>query len=354
MKGWAVVQNEAPLQYIELADPEVAGSDVLLEVTHCGVCHSDLHFWHGVHSLGGGRVIRLKDNGVTLPRAPGHEVAARVVAVGPDVEGVALGEHKVVYPWIGCGLCAPCLAEQDHLCLGARQTIGVRHDGGFGSLVKVPHPRYLVDYGDIDPGLAATYACSGITTYSAVKKIMPLAADSAVVLLGAGGLGLAAISMLRAFGHEKIISVDIRQDKLDAALQAGASAVVDGSKDLSGQKIIDVAGGPVAAAIDFVNTSQTAEAGFNALRKGGTLVLVGMAGGEMTISTTGMVFRALSVQGSGVGSPQDLRDVLAMARDGRLQPTPVERFARNAANEVLERLERGEIMGRAILTDMSC
>lgn len=155
MKAWAVVRNEQPLECIELPDPVPTGTEVVLDVTRCGVCHSDLHFWHGAYDMGGGKVMRLADRGVELPRAPGHEIVGRVVAVGPDAEGVAVGDDRIVYPWLGCGECDRCRVEQDNLCL-KQASLGVIRHGGFAGRVKVPHPRYLVDYGDLDPSLAAT------------------------------------------------------------------------------------------------------------------------------------------------------------------------------------------------------
>src|SRR5690606_4628763 len=98
---------------------------------------------------------------------------------------------RIVYPWIGCGTCPACLAEEDNLC-ERQASIGVARHGGFGEKVTVPHPRYLVDPGDIDPALAATFACSGITVYAAIAKLMPLSPDTPIVLVGAGGLGLQA------------------------------------------------------------------------------------------------------------------------------------------------------------------
>jgi alcohol dehydrogenase/propanol-preferring alcohol dehydrogenase len=345
MKAWAVVRHEAPLECLELPDPEAQGTEVVLEVTRCGVCHSDLHFWHGVYNMGGGRTMSLADRGVTLPRAPGHEIVGRVVSAGPEAEGVAVGDSRVVYPWLGCGRCERCLAEQDNLCL-AQRSLGVMQNGGFGALVKVPHPRYLVDFGDLDPSLAATYACSGLTVYSAVKKIMPVPPDAPVLLFGAGGLGLAAIAMLHAFGHRHIVSVDLAEEKRRAALQAGATKAVDGSGEDVTRRIIEAAGRPVAAAIDLVNTSATARHAFDALDKGGKLVLVGVAGGDLTLSLAGMIFRAQSVEGSNTGTPQDLRDVVRLAREGRFRPTPVQEFPKDAANDALMKLHRGEITGR--------
>ena len=116
MQKWAVVQNGAPLQCLSCETPMPKGREILIEVTHCGVCHSDLHFQKGFFDLGGGKVLRITDRGVTLPCAPGHEIAGRVAALGPDAQGVAIGDSFVVYPWIGCGVCELCRTDRENLC----------------------------------------------------------------------------------------------------------------------------------------------------------------------------------------------------------------------------------------------
>lgn len=350
MKAWAVVEADAPLEQIEFPTPVPTGTQVLLEVTHCGVCHSDLHFWHGEYNMGGGKIMKLAERGVTLPRAPGHEIAGRVVALGTDAQGVAVGDLRVAYPWLGCGACDACAAEQDNMCM-AQRSLGVLQHGGFGSHVVVPHPRYLVDPGNVDPALAATYACSGITAYSAVSKIMPIDPDKAVGLIGAGGLGLMAIAMLRAFGHRNIVSVDTSAEKREAALAAGATAVVDGSGEGVTERLVSGAGGQLRAIIDFVNTSATARAGFDALAKGGKLVVVGVAGGEITLSLAGLVFRAQAIEGTNTGTPQDLRDVIALANSGKLAPTPITLCPKDHANQALIDLHHGNVTGRIVLSD---
>jgi propanol-preferring alcohol dehydrogenase len=348
MKAWAVVEAGEPLQHIELPTPQPSGTEILLEVTHCGVCHSDLHFWKGFYNLGGGKVMKVTDRGVTFPRAPGHEIIGRVVAMGPDAVGVSLGDLRIVYPWIGCGACDRCRDEQDNMCT-EQKSLGVIQHGGFGSHVIAPHPRYLVDPGTVDPAVAATYACSGITVYGAVRKALPLPPDEPVVLIGAGGLGLSAIAMLKALGHRNITSVDIAADKRQAALDSGATAVVDGAAANLTQAITEVAGGQVRAVIDFVNNDATARAGFDALAKGGKFVAVGVSGGEITLSLSGMVFRGLSVEGSLTGSPQDLRDVVALAQSGKLAPLPVTLLPKDGANEALSRIHDGTVTGRLVL-----
>lgn len=236
------------------------------------------------------------------------------------------------------------------MCL-AQRSLGVLQHGGFASQVLVPHPRYLVDPGAIEPALAATYACSGIAAYSAVSKILPIDPDRPVVLIGAGGLGLMAIAMLHAFDHRDIVSVDTSADKRDAALAAGATKVVDGSGDGVTERIVAAAGGPVPAVLDFVNVSATARTGFDALAKGGKLIAVGVAGGEITLSLAGLVFRANAIEGTNTGTPQDLRDVIALANAGKLSPTPISICAKDQANRALIDLHEGRVTGRLVLSD---
>ena len=226
-----------------------------------------------------------------------------------------VGDLRIVFPWLGCGTCEKCLAEEDNMCLVPR-SLGVYANGGYGTHVIAPHPRHLVDPGTLDPAVAATYACSGITVYSAIRKAMPIPPDEAIVVVGAGGLGLNAIAVLCAMRHQNIVVVDISAEKREAALKAGAHKVVDGSGDGVTKRIIDAAGGPVLAVIDLVNGTQTARFAFDALRKGGKLVQVGLFGGELTLPLPLMAIRALTVQGSYVGNPKELRELVKLAQDG--------------------------------------
>ncbi len=350
MRAWAVVENGKDLQELDLPTPEPKGTEVLLEVTHCGICHSDLHIWEGWYDMGGGKRMSLADRGVTLPLAMGHEIVGRVVKLGPDATGVAPGDLRIVFPWVGCGHCERCLSDEDNMCPNAARSIGVFQNGGYATHVLAMHPRHLVDPGAIDPALAATYACSGITVYSAIRKVMPIAPQEPIVLVGAGGLGLAAISILRALGHQAIISVDIDPIKRQAALDAGATKAIDGKADNVTQHILDAAGGPVLAVIDLVNGSATAAFGFAALRKGGKLIQVGLFGGDITVSLPTMATRALTIQGSYVGNPKELRELVALAQSGAVAPIPIETVPQPEANAALMRLRDGKVTGRLVLT----
>ena len=348
MLGWAVVAHGAPLECVELPDPVPTGTEIVVEVTHCGVCHSDLHLWHGGYNLGGGRMLSVSDRGLVLPAAPGHEIVGRVARLGPDAQGVAVGDARVVYPWIGCGHCPHCLAGDDNLCPNQR-SLGVSVNGGFGRLVKVPHSRYLLPFDGVPPSLAATYACSGLTAYSAARKVLPVGVGQSVVLIGAGGLGLAAIAVLRALGQEAIVSVDVSADKRAAALAAGATAAVDGAGDDAAARI--AATGPVGAVLDFVGSDATARTGLAVLPKGGKLVLVGIGGGELTLSVAGTIFRAHTIQGSLTGSIAELQAVIALAQAGKLAPTPVQTLPTSRVNDVMAALDTGRVTGRVVLAD---
>jgi propanol-preferring alcohol dehydrogenase len=348
MRAWAVVENGKPLREMEMPTPEPAGTQVLLETTHCGVCHSDLHIWDGHYDLGGGKVMNLKDRGVVLPLAMGHEIVGRVTKLGPDATGVKVGDLRIVYPWVGCGKCAACTSDEDNMCLTPR-SIGIYQNGGYATAVLAPHPRHLVDPGNIDPAVAATYACSGITVYSAIKKVMPMPPDEPIVLVGAGGLGLSAIELLKTMGHRNIVAVDISEVKRQAALDAGATKVVDGGGEGVTQRITEATGGPVRAIIDLVNGTATARFAFDALVKGGKLVQVGLFGGELTVALPIMAMRALTVQGSYVGTLKDLRELVAIAQDGKLKPLPVEEVPQRDANDALMRLRDGKVTGRVVL-----
>jgi alcohol dehydrogenase, propanol-preferring len=259
------------------------------------------------------------------------------------------GPRPGVYPWIGCGACEFCRSDRENLCYKS-SSLGIIRDGGFATHVTVPDSTYLFEYGDLDPALAATFACSGLTVYSAIRKLQPLDPERAILVVGAGGLGLAAVSMLRAMDHSCIILLDTCPDKRAAALAAGASFAFDNATPEIQQSIAGAAGGPLLAAIDFVNRSETVGVALEALGKGGRLVLVGVGGGEYRLSLAGLIFRPRSIIGSITGSRQELREVIALAEQGRLAPIPITRMPRDEVNQAMRRLESGGVVGRIVLS----
>ncbi|HXI37867.1 MAG TPA: alcohol dehydrogenase [Burkholderiales bacterium] len=342
MISYQVVEHGKPLQKVLSETPKPQGTEVLVRITRSGVCHSDLHIWDGYFDLGGGKRFYVKDRGCVPPFTLGHEPFGVVEKIGPQTKGVKVGQKRIVYPWIGCGKCAVCKAEQDNYCVSGSRFLGVNRAGAYSTHVLVPHPKYLLDASGIDESFAATLACSAVTAYSAVNKL-PENADS-VAVLGCGGLGLIGISVLKAKGIKNIIACDIDDSKLAAALKAGARKTVnmraaDAAKALAG----------IAAAIDFVGSPATAVPGIAALRKGGRYILCGLFGGEITQPLPPIAQRAIGIVGSYVGNLQELREVVALAKKRKIKPTPVETRPGRDANAALEDLKAGKVLGRIVL-----
>lgn len=347
-KTWSVTQFGAPLTSLETEIPKLGDSEILVKVQYCGVCHSDLLFRKGYYDMGGGRVLDLRQTGVKLPRAPGHEIVGKVVELGPTATNAVVGDLRIVYPWIGCGSCVACQSNREHLCARQRR-FGMYREGGLSPYIVVPHGKYLVDLRGVEPALASTFACSGLTAYSAVKKALPLSESSPVVVIGAGGLGLSAIAALRAMGHRAIVSVDIDQQKLAAAELQGATITINSSEGDLATEIAKAVGEPINAVVDFVNNEKTARAGYDCLAKGGRLISVGVSGGEITLSLAQLVFQAKRIEGSITGTLDELQELVDYAVKGNLKAIPHSLYSRDEVNSVFTELENGRIVGRAIL-----
>jgi D-arabinose 1-dehydrogenase-like Zn-dependent alcohol dehydrogenase len=344
MISYQIVEHGKPLQKVLSSTPEPKGTEVLVRVTREGVCHSDLHIWQGYFDLGGGKRFYVKERGCVPPFTLGHEPFGVVEALGAKAKGVKVGQKRLVFPWIGCGKCAVCKAGQDNYCVSGSRILGVNRPGGYSTHLLVPDPKYLVDASGIDDAFAATLACSGITAYSASAKLPPLARDDRVAVLGCGGVGLAGISVLRARGVKHIIACDIDPAKLDTAKRLGAKDTVDTRSPQAAQQLLGIAG-----AIDFVGTPATASLGIAALRKGGRYVLVGLHGGELVHPLPPIAQRAIGIVGSYVGNLQELKQVVALAKKGKLKPVPVETRPASEANAALEDLKAGKVVGRIVL-----
>jgi D-arabinose 1-dehydrogenase-like Zn-dependent alcohol dehydrogenase len=350
MKSYDVVDFARPLQKVEKPTPQPKGTEVLLRTLAAGVCHSDLHIWEGWYDLGGGKRLVAKDRGLVPPLTMGHEIVGEVAAFGPEAKGVAVGDKRLAHPWIGCGECAVCRRGEEQLCLTPR-FLGVHKPGGYADHVLVPHPRYLLDLGRLSPTQAAPYACSGITTFGALKRVgEAIFREQPIMIIGAGGLGLMCLALLKALGGFGAIVADIDPKKREAALQAGAIAAIDAAADDAVKQAQTAAKGPLAAAIDFVGASATARLGVDALAKGGKYVIVGLFGGDITLSLPLLPMRAVTIQGSYVGSLAEMKELLGLVASGKVPPVPIKAYPLDEANAVLESLKAGSIVGRAVLT----
>ncbi len=349
MLSFDVCECGAPLQRTERETPTPKGAEVVLKVLAAGVCHSDLHIWDGYYDVGGGQKLMLKDRGIKLPITMGHENVGEVVAVGPDAKGVKVGDVRLIHPWQGCGECVVCRRGEENLCVKPAN-IGIQRAGGFATHVLIPHPRFLFDITGLSPERAAPLACSGVTAYSALRKVSDTLAEEPVVMIGAGGVGLMALALHRKMGGKSAIVVDIDPAKREAALKAGASKVIDGSMKDAVDQVRAATGGGAWAVIDFVGAGQTVKLGVDATIKGGKVIVVGLFGGDVTIPTPFFPMKALTVQGSYVGSLTEIAELIDLVKRTGAPDVPVATRPLDQVNAALNDLRDGKVIGRVVIT----
>lgn len=348
MRCYCVTHRGQPLELVTKAVPQPKGTEVLLRVKAAGLCHSDLHLWEGYYDLGGGKKLSLADRGIQLPLTPGHEIVGEIVEAGIDAGKVDIGASVVVHPWIGCGECAACQRGEENLC-AQPQSLGIMRNGGFADYVIVPHPRYLVDLGGLEAARMAPLACAGETTYCALRKFGPRVQEGPVVIMGAGGLGLMAIEVLKALGGQGAIVVDIDASKRETALAAGALAAIDARAPDAARQIIALTGGGARAVLDLVGATATVTLALESCARGGHVVIIGMMGGDITLSLPTLPMKSLKIEGSYTGTLDDLRALVALTREGRLRPPAVSSRPLAQANDALQALLHGKVVGRTVL-----
>ncbi|ABF12404.1 alcohol dehydrogenase [Cupriavidus metallidurans] len=347
MKSYDIVEWGKPLQEVLRDRPKPVGTEVLVKVQACGICHSDLHIRDGLLDLGNGKHISFESVGVKLPFTMGHEIVGVVAEAGSEAS-VKAGTPCVVYPWHGCGTCLNCTNGREVDCESGR-ALGTRKPGGYSDYVVVPHEQYLLDYGNLDPLLAATCACSGLTSFSALKKLPPMLEADTLVLIGAGGLGLAALGLAPQLTSARLVVADIDDEKLARASAAGAHEVVNLRSENAARDLRKAAPNGIRAIVDFVGSAQTTGVALESVARGGTVVVVGLFGGAISLSTALLPMRNVTLRGSYVGSVEEMRALLDLLQEkGKGSPVNLKSLPMSAVNEALEELAQGRVAGRLL------
>ncbi len=337
MKAAVLHEFGNPLTIEEVARPNPEHDEVLIEVRACGVCHSDLHVAHGDWPQFA--------NIVKKPLILGHEIAGLVVEKGSSVRDLQVGDH-VGLPWIhwSCGECELCREGNENLCPKQKIT-GVTVDGGFAEFVKAPASHAAKIPNALTSMEAAPLFCAGVTVYRALRKAR-LSANQRLAVFGIGGLGHIAVQIGSGLGAE-VTAIDISDDKLAYAESLGAvntlnAASVDVVKELRRR-------GGVHAALVTSAAKAAYDAAFKSLRPTGILLVVGLPADSICFAPIMMASAEIRIQASAVGTRKDLREVLAMAAEGRLRCQVAARPL-TEVNEVLNELQQGRVAGRVVLT----
>jgi alcohol dehydrogenase len=346
MRRQSLTAYGAPLCETVVDTPRPQGSEVLVRIARCGVCHSDLHMQDGYFQLGDGKQLDVRA-GRTLPFTLGHEIAGQVESVGPEAD-IAPGAKVAVYPWIGCGQCAACKVDDENICVAPRH-LGITVDGGYATHVLVPHRRYLIDYAPLSPSYAGALMCSGLTAYAALKRVADRAARAPLLLVGLGGVGLMGLALARAmYGAEPYVA-DIDAKKREAALAAGAQAAFDPA-DPNARKALLKASGGVYAAIDFAGSDKSLNFATGVLAKGGKVVVTGLIGGGYSTAVAMFPLKAMTIEGTQTGTLAEAHDLIDLIRAKKIAPPPIAERPLDQASATLDDLRAGKIVGRVVLT----
>ena len=247
--------------------------------------------------------------------------------------------------------CRVCMSGHENDCTRMR-ALGVVRDGGYGEYVVVDHPKFLVDVEGLDLDIVTPYACSGVTVYCALKKVgvEDMNPGEWLAVMGAGGLGLNAIAIAKAMGFEKVVSCDVDPNKMQTAISMGADAVLDTSREDALEELRKITGNQLLGVVDTVGIPVTARLSVHGLIKMGRYVVVGLHGGDFKMPLPWLPQKALTVRGSYVGSCNDLRELIALVRLGKVKEIPVSSRPLSAASDTLDDLRAGKINGRVVLT----
>ena len=343
----SLVAYAAPLCETVVPCPTPRGTEVLVRVARCGVCHSDVHMQDGFFKLGEDKRLDVT-GGRMLPFTLGHEIAGTIESAGPAAEGATPGRAVAVYPWIGCGGCAACAAGDENICAAPRH-LGITVDGGFASHVLVPHPRYLIDYAPLDAGFAGALMCSGLTAFAALKRLGDRAQRGPVLLVGLGGVGMMGLALARALLPHAPLAADIDAAKRAAALAAGAAAVFDPADAGARKALMAASGGSVFAACDFVGSDRSLAFATGALAKGGKVVVTGLLGGTFSTAAAMFPLKAMTIEGTMTGTLAEARELMALARGGGVAAIPISERPLAQAQSALDDIRAGRVIGRVVL-----
>jgi propanol-preferring alcohol dehydrogenase len=341
MRAVQLVEWEAEPELREVPCPVPGPDEVLIKVTAAGLCRSDVHIMEWPEGTLPYR----------LPMTLGHENAGVVAELGPGASGVAQGDAVLVYGCWGCERCRHCLRGEMNLCQeigNAGIGGGLGRHGGLADYMLVPSARHLIPIGDLDPVQAAPLTDAALTPYRAIKaRLASLEPGTAAVVIGVGGLGHMAIRLLRALSPARVVAVvGSRPEGVETALRLGAHAAFrfeDGDAAIRAE--VGTAG--AALVLDFVGSDDTANLAAGLLGMGGHVVMLGLAGGGFPMRF-GAVPYECSVGLSCWGSISELREVVALARDGHLQ-ADVETVGLDDAIDAYRRLRDGQVNGRAVV-----
>ncbi|AEA13524.1 Alcohol dehydrogenase GroES domain protein [Thermoproteus uzoniensis 768-20] len=325
-----------PLAIEEVPRPSPGPGEVLVRVKAAGVCHTELHFLDGILNLG------------VMPITLGHEIAGVVEEVGPGVDDPKPGDRVIVYYYVGCGRCRHCLRGEENLCENPKAEYGFITDGGYAEYVKVPARNAVKLPDNIPFEQAAPIGCSVTTAIHATKRARPEMGEY-VAVYGVGAVGFALIQYNKLIGA-KVIAIGRSERKLALARELGADYVINARSEDVVRKALEITGGRgVDVVYELVGVKETMDNSLKMLAKRGRLVLIGYWRDKLEANPLDLVVKEAVITASVGNTLEELIEAVRLVSEGKIKVVVDRVVGLSKINEELERLRRGEVVGRVVI-----
>jgi D-arabinose 1-dehydrogenase-like Zn-dependent alcohol dehydrogenase len=340
MKAMLLRGPNLPFEPVDLPDPVAGPGEAVARVITCG---SGLTIQH----------VKAGRRAIPFPRIIGHEITGEIVAVGPGVSSLAVGDGVTAYFYLNCGHCRWCLAQLEPLCPNSGGNVGLNCDGGYADYIKLPAHIFIklpenLDY-KAHPAEIGVVTDALATPYKVLRRARVTPGETVAIFGAGGGVGIHQV-MLAKWAHARVIAVDIAAGKFDACRKAGADEVINPHNCDAAAALLDLTGGDgVDVVIDYVSATSTLEAGAKALGRRGRPVTLGGAGQPFTASARDMLNKEQDLLGSRYVTRTDILAAFDLVAHGEVWPLVTDLRPLAEAEAVHARVERGEVIGRAAL-----
>ena len=335
----------APLKLKEVAKPSIGPTDVLVEVSACGVGLTVVNLLATP-----GRVRQY-------PRIPGHEIAGRVVAKGSEVSHVQVGSRVTSHFYLTCGQCRHCRSGRETLCLSSPGQVGQAIDGGYAQFVALP-ARNVVAIPDGVSDLNAAVGCDAIATpyHACVQEAKLKPGDSVMVVGAAGGVGIHMIQMARLCGA-RVLAADKGAHRMAFIAQVGADVLIDADRGLLSEQVMAATSGMgVDAVIDIVGSRQTLEQSMASLAGRGRLIGVGSSPAgvygkypSFLVDPQKILHRGLEIHASRYVTLAEIARTLELIQSGHLKAIVTQTVGLAQVPELHEAIRGGDTLGRVAM-----
>ena len=340
MKAMVLNGPNRPFEPTEVPDPVAGPGEAVARVITCG---SGLTIQH----------VKAGRRAARFPRIIGHEITGEIVSLGAGVTSLKVGDAVTAYFYLSCGHCRWCLSNLEPLCANSGGNVGIECDGGYAEYIKLPahifiklpqnldHKAHPAEIGVVTDALA--------TPYKVLRRARVRPGETVAVIGAGGGLGIHQVMMAK-WARARVIAVDRAVGKFDACRKAGADETVDATAGDVAQALLDLTHGEgVDVAIDYVSSTATLEAGAKALGRRGRLVTLGGAGQPFTASARDMLMKEQELLGSRYVTRAEVLETLDLVARREVWPLVTDIRPLAEAEAVHQRVERGEVIGRAAL-----